>query len=210
MSPCPRLLPPSRRAAVVGRRLTLGASDVVRLGGLRVTALVRTWCDLATDLTVPELVAAADSAIRRGLTDVDRLREAIAAYPDFRRRAALSTAAGLVDPASESPKESELRAIVVLAGLPRPAANVEIRRSDGSFVARVDLLFRGYGEVLEYHGDHHRTDMRQWRRDRTREAELKSLGFHVMEITEADLREPAALVRRIARNLERRGWTGQL
>jgi very-short-patch-repair endonuclease len=88
--------------------------------------------------------------------------------------------------------------------------NVEVFDGRGRFVARVDLLFRAYGEVLEYHGDHHRTDLRQWRHDRTREAELESLGLHVMEVTNADLATPRLLVARIARNLQRRGWRGEL
>ncbi|GGI45160.1 hypothetical protein BCL57_000822 [Agromyces flavus] len=200
--------PAVRRAGVVGHRLSIDEEDVTIVREIVLTRLARTWCDLAACLTVPELVAAADSALRSRSTDADALRTAVEAYPDFRRRQMLRTALELADAASESPKESELRAIVILAGLPHPEANVVIRRHDGRVVARVDLLFRSYGEVLEYHGDYHRTDQRQWRRDRTREAELESLGYHVMEVTEHDLRRPHELVGRIARNLARRGWTG--
>ncbi|HEX6955791.1 MAG TPA: hypothetical protein VF156_13025, partial [Agromyces sp.] len=177
-----------RRAGVVGRRLRIPPTEVTVVRNVVVTRPSRTWCDLAAHLTVPELVAAADAMVRAGTADAQRLRAAVEAHPDFRRRRKLETALELADAASESPKESELRAIVVLAGLPRPEANVEIRDRDGRLVARVDLLFREYGEVLEYHGDHHRTDRQQWRRDRTREAELESLGYHVMEVAEADLR----------------------
>lgn len=197
-----------RRAGVVGRRLDIAGTEVTVVQHVMVTRPERTWCDLAAHLTVPELVAAADAMVRSGTSDAQGLRAAVEAHPDFRRRRKLGTALELVDAASESPKESELRAVVVLGGLPRPEANVEIRDRDGRFVARVDLLFREYGEILEYHGDHHRTDLRQWRRDRTREAELESLGYHVMEVTEADLRRPQSLVERIARNLARRGWAG--
>ncbi|MGR2752502.1 hypothetical protein [Agromyces arachidis] len=200
--------PAVRRAGVVGRRLRIPPTEITEVRRIAVTGLERTWCDLAIDLTVPELVAAADAAIRSCTTTAEQLHAAADAYPDFRRRPKLRGALDLVDPASESPKESELRALVVLAGLPRPEANVEIRDPAGRLVGRVDLLFREFGEVLEYHGDHHRTDLRQWRRDRTREAELESLGFHVMEVTQADLDAPARLVERIARNLARRGWHG--
>lgn len=62
--------------------------------------------------------------------------------------------------------------------------------------------------MLEYQGDHHRTDQRQWRRDRTREAEIEALGFHVTEITQADLDDPSGLIRRLEATLRRRGWTG--
>jgi very-short-patch-repair endonuclease len=86
--------------------------------------------------------------------------------------------------------------------------NVDIRTSSGRFVARVDMLFDDFGEILEYQGAHHRSDVRQWRRDRIRESELESMGYHVMEVVSDDLRDPARLIRRIEANLRRRGWTG--
>jgi hypothetical protein len=199
-----------RRAGVAGRCLRITATDVVERSGIRLSSPARTWCDLAPHCSVPELVAAADWAVRGRLVDVERLRAAISAHPDHRQRAKLHAAAELVDASAESPKESELRALVALAGLPAVEGNVEVFDGRGRFVARVDLLFRAYGEVLEYHGDHHRTDLRQWRHDRTREAELESLGLHVMEVTNADLATPRLLVARIARNLQRRGWRGEL
>lgn len=205
----PPAAPAIRRAGVSGRRLDIADQDVTAIEAIPVTTLERTWCDLAAQLSLPELVAAADALLRARRTDMVRLEAAVDRHPDHRRRPRLTTALALVDPASESPMESELRVLVVLAGLPRPEANAEVRDRDGRFVARVGLLFRQYGEVLEYHGDHHRTDLHQWRRDRTREAELESLGLHVMEVTAVDLRDPDALLDRIARNLIRRGWDGK-
>ncbi|UIP57330.1 hypothetical protein DSM26151_01850 [Agromyces marinus] len=193
-----------RRVGVKARSLRIDERELTNVGGVRVTTLSRTWCELARTLTLPQLVAAADVAVR--LVGVDRLERAATYHPDRRLHARLATALDLVDAASESPKESELRALIVLAGLPRPRVNVEVRDERGRFVARVDLLFEEFGEIIEYQGDHHRTDVRQWRRDRTREAELEALGFHVTEVTQADLDDPHALIRRIAANLRRRGW----
>lgn len=188
-----------RRRGIVGRSLTLRPGEVTVFRGARVTTPSRTFCDLARRLTVPELVAVAD-----------RLAAPVAVdqHPDHRLRAKLGAANELRDPSSESPKESELRAILALGGLPhvRPQAVIHDGRR---FVARVDLLFEEQGEILEYQGDHHRTDVSQWRRDRTREAELEALGFHVTEVTHADLRAPRALVTRVARNLARRSWHGR-
>ncbi|WP_401000163.1 hypothetical protein [Agromyces sp. GXQ0307] len=192
-----------RRRGVLGRALRVAPDDVID-DGVRVTSTVRTFCDLARDLSVPELVAVAD-ALAAPHPD---LADAITAYPDHRLRAKLIEAARLRDIASESPKESELRALVCLAGLPVPTCQKVVTDDSGRFVARVDLAFERYGELLEYQGDHHRTDVRQWRRDRTREAILEALGFHVTEITQADLVQPRQLVERIAANLRRRGWAG--
>lgn len=178
--------------------------------GVAVTTPERTWCDLAEECTVPQLVAAGDWLLRYGRSSRDGLRAAVSAYPGRRGRGKLAVAVEWLDAASESPKESEVRSLLLLAGLPAPEVNPAIRDPLGRFVARVDLFFRVFGEVLEYHGDHHRTDRSQWRRDRTREAELESLGLHVTEITNSDVGRPRALVERTARNLRRRGWSGEL
>jgi hypothetical protein len=98
--------------------------------------------------------------------------------------------------------------IVVRHGFPAPRPNVSIYDESGRFVARVDLLFEQYREVLEYQGDQHRTDMRQWRRDISRRAEIESLDYHVTEVGADDLTHVRAFVRRLERNLTRRGWRG--
>lgn len=197
-----------RRRGIRGHGLTVVADDLMDVNGIRITTPERTWCDLAQLLSVPELVAAGDWLLRSGISSVARLAATIERHPGRRGRGKLAVAVELLDAASESPKESELRAIVILAGLPRPEANAIILDDRDRFVARVDLLFRRFGEVLEYHGDHHRTERKQWRKDRTREAELESLGLHVMEITDDDLRRPRDLIARIVRNLRRGGWAG--
>ncbi|QEO14299.1 hypothetical protein FLP10_07625 [Agromyces intestinalis] len=199
-----------RRAGITGSVLQLPPHHVTRWLHLATTRPARTWCDLATRLSLPELVAAGDRMLRLRLCTTDELARVADERADRRGIRVIREALDLLDPASESPKESELRVLVVRAGLPAPRANAEIRDEHGRFVARVDLLFEEYGEILEYHGDHHRTDRRQWRRDRTRESELESLGLHVTEVAADDLRDPPALLRRIARNLARRGWRGTL
>lgn len=199
-----------RRAGVRGRRLKIEDTEIVMANGVRVTSPARTWCDLANDLSLPELVAAGDFLIRRRHVVVTRaqLEAAVAAYPSGRGHGLLRRAVALLDERSESPKESELRVVVIIGGLPAPEANVEIFDENGRFIARVDLLIREFGEVLEYHGDHHRTDRKQWRRDRTREAELEAVGLHVTEVTDDDLNPPDAMLERLRTILRRRGWTG--
>jgi hypothetical protein len=199
-----------RRPGVRGRKLTVMATDIEFRGGIRLTTPARTWCDLAPLLTLAELVAAGDFLVfhERRMETVDTLAAAVAAHPGRRWRPKLKRALGLLSDHSESPKESELRVIVVTHGLPVPLINVSIYTDSGRFVARVDVLFEDFGEILEYQGDHHRSDVRQWRRDRIRESELESMGYHVTEVVAEDLTDPAKLVRRISGNLRRRGWTG--
>ena len=192
-----------RRAGIVARSLVVFGDEVRLLRGIRLTSPARTWCDLARTLTVPELVAAGDPLLVRGADLVDAARR----HPDRRLHAKLRTALDLLDTGSESPKESETRAVLQLGGLPRPRSNVPIF-DGGRFLARVDLLYEEYGEVLEYQGDHHRTEVGQWRRDRGRIVRLEDTGLHVIEVTQLDLDDPAAFVARVARTLARKGWAG--
>jgi hypothetical protein len=199
-----------RRGGVHGRRLQISSTDVVAGHGIRLTSPTRTWCDLAPSLTLAELVAAGDYLIfhKHPIATTAELAAAVAAHPGRRWRSKLLRALELLNDRSESPRESMLRVIVVTHGFPTPRANVNLYDENGRFVARVDLLFEDYREVFEYQGDHHRTDVRQWRRDLSRKAEIESLNYHVTEVTADDLAAVDPLVRRLERNLVRRGWTG--
>jgi hypothetical protein len=195
-----------RREEVIGRKLAVPAEELVLIHGRAVTSPERTWCDLAGELTLPQLVAAGDWMLHVGLTTREALVRAVERHPGRRHRGRLLRALPLLDGRAESPKESELRVILVLAGMPEAVPQVVIRSADGRFIARVDLLIEEYGEVLEYQGDHHRTDKAQWRRDRAREAELEAEGLHVTEVTADDLATPTLLIDRLSRTLHRKGW----
>ncbi|WP_148040188.1 type IV toxin-antitoxin system AbiEi family antitoxin [Cryobacterium tepidiphilum] len=199
-----------RRGGARGRRLQMRATDVTARHGIRLTSPTRTWCDLAPALSLAELVAAGDYLIfhKHPIVTSGELAAAVAAHPGRRWRSKLRRALGLLNDHSESPRESILRVIVVTHGFPAPRANVELYDENGRFVARVDLLFEDYREVFEYQGDHHRTDIQQWRRDLSRKAEIESLDYHVTEVSADDLVDVPSLVRRLERNLRRRGWTG--
>src|SRR5207342_1718418 len=58
----------SRRGELRFRRRSLCDGDIVQLGGLPVTSLIRTWRDLAERLALVDLVAAGDSTLRLGAT----------------------------------------------------------------------------------------------------------------------------------------------
>ncbi|WP_345066857.1 hypothetical protein [Leifsonia kafniensis] len=190
--------------------MQISPTDVTVQRGVPLTTPARTWCDLALTLSLGELVAAGDYLIFHEQPIVSRreLLDAVISHPGRRGRRVLRRALELLSEFSESPKESELRVIVVTSGLPTPQVNPEIYDEHGRFVARVDLYFPEERAILEYQGDQHRTDIRQWRRDLTRRSELESLGYHYAEVAADDLENVAPLIRRIERNLRARGWRG--
>lgn len=198
---------PMEARDVVGHRLSLSQDDLVDRGRLRLTGPARTWLDLATALTLHELVAVGDYLIRRRspLVTVGELTAALQAYPGRRGLQRARAALPLLRTRSESPRESVLRVIIVLAGLPEPECNFEVFDTDGMFLARGDLVYPAYKLLLEYQGDQHRTDRAQWRSDIRRTGRLEDNGWQVIQFTDDDLRDPAALVARIRLRLRARG-----
>ena len=190
---------PPRMRGVRGHRIR-GDAPVVTVRGIPVVPPEEAWCQLAEVLGLEDLVVAGDHLLRRGVRDVDavleRLRRAVGAV---RRRGGelLQLALPLLRPGVRSPRESLLRIVLVTAGLPEPEVNVHLFRSDGSYLGEGDLVYRKARLVLEYEGDHHRTDPAQFRYDIRRREEFEDAGWSVLRVTGDDLfpHRPALLGR---------------
>lgn len=179
---------PLRRAGVVGHRgLSTRRHETLR--GFSVTSPVDTWVDLATmpELTAEDLVIAGDAFATR---DADLLPAMVARAQGHGGRGGrrLREAAPLLRAGSGSPMETRARLAFLRTGLPEPELNAEVFAEDGHFIARVDFLWREARVVVEYEGDHHRTDRKQWQSDLQRTRLLESMGWRVIRITSADLR----------------------
>ena len=204
--PNPRRAPRSR--GIVGHKFLVHPErgEVVAVAGLRVSSPERAWCELGAVLDLRELVRAGDHIIRpaNGLSSAGRLRKTLERHPARRGRETLHAAFGLLHPGAESPPETDLRLICVEAGLRGFSVNFEVSIPGSTRRRRIDLAFVREKVALEYQGDHHR-DVRQWREDMTRLAELESIGWKVVYVNADDLRDPVALVARIRRVLADRG-----
>lgn len=193
-----------RRPGVRGRALAVEDGDVISVRGIRCSSPERTWCELAGVLAFGQLVAVTDRLLywRDPLCTRDDLERAHHRVGRSRGAAQRPMALEWSSSRAESPRESELRVILLQAGLPAPECNVEIF-AGSRFVARVDMLYRDERLIIEYDGDYHR-DPDQWSRDQSRRAELESLGYRVTVVTARDFDDRAALVARIRRLLRAR------
>ncbi len=194
--------PRSQRRGVRGRRIRLPAEHLTTHRGLVVTTPARTWLDCAADITMAHLIALGDAALRSRLASLRDLDEMTRWA--FRRRGVVNArrAIPLLDPRAESPTESIVRALLVLAGLPQPECNVDIH-AHGRWIARVDLCWREERVIVEYDGAVHLQE-RQRRRDAVRRNELLEAGWLVITLTADDLQRPASMVRQVERALVRR------
>lgn len=198
-------VPAPRRAlaasGVIGHKLQVDDDHLRMLGGLRACKPELVWCQLATILSLPDLVAAGDYLIhwRSPRTTTTFLGEAVRVHPGRRGKRALWSALELLDDRSESRKESQLRVVLVQARLVGLVANLEITTSSG-WEYRGDLAFPRHKVIVEYQSDYHR-DPAQFRADMTRISRLQADGWFVIQVNADDLREPVELVQRIRKVL---------
>jgi very-short-patch-repair endonuclease len=176
--------------------------------GLPIVEPAHVWVQLATILTHDDLVAVGDYLVtpdrHRGtpaIASIDPLRAAI--LQRVRGAARARRALRDVRVGAESPMETRLRLLLRRAGLPEPQLNPAV--DVGGEILHPDLLYPEWRVVLEYEGDGHRTDERQWRRDIARREKFESAEWRVIRVHRDDvLAEPEAFIARVCRILAQR------
>jgi hypothetical protein len=173
---------------------------------LPVTTPERTFLDLAGQVNLVELVILGDAMLRPGLATRESLREAVAAAARRRGVCRAREALAFIRNGVDSPMETRLRLLLVFAGLPCPEINVDLYDEYGHWFSRPDLSYPELKLGMEYEGDTHRTDKRQWRADMTRHEVLHDLGWTVLRFHADDvLLRPHATVERVRRWINEKG-----
>ena len=140
-----------RRSLVHVHGAPLDPTDICLVDGVAVTSIARTVLDLARTLPMEQAVAVGDRALRDGLP-----ASALAAgllrmerWPGVRQARRVVQ---FLDPRSESVGESVSRVRFHSDGLPAPEPQYTIRAADGTFIARVDFLWKAQRTVGEFDG----------------------------------------------------------
>lgn len=178
----------------------------VTVDGIRVSAPEQAFVELASLLPLVDLVVVGDHAVRRGLTTLDKLRS-------FCERSTLPGAAharaavAFVRERVDSPMETRLRMLIVLAGLPEPVVNMTVE--DGAGTRRYDLCWPGCRLIVEYDGRQHAESSEQWGSDLDRREAIDDTGWRILVVTAPGIyRHPERTVENIARVLRERGQLG--
>jgi len=199
----------ARRRPQPGIRVHLAASDssVVVRHGIRVAHPIDTFLELANHVPLVDLVSVGDATVRRQLASPAQLLGSSAEHQ--RAGCVLARrAAALVRPGVDSPMETRLRMLIVLAGLPEPVVNHAIRAADGRPLRRFDLCYPSWRLIVEYDGRQHAEDGKQWRSDIVRREELDRAGWRLVVVTaEGIYTEPERTLRRVVDALSDRGCT---
>ena len=193
--PAPLRAPTGR--GIQGHSVAIRDDEIRIWHDIRISSPERVFCELAAVLDLSDLVSVGDFLVRRmlPLTSPGALAAAIARNPGRRGIRVLHAAHSMLTDRSESRKESHLRVIILLAGLPGLVANQPITTS-GGFRYRADLAFPSPKVLIEYQSDYH-SDPDNFRADMTRRARLEADGWFVMLINVNDLRDPDELIARI-------------
>lgn len=186
---------PRRVPGLRVRRATLPAEHVGRRSGVPVTTPAATAVRLAALLGHDDTVIAMDQLVASGVVELAEIR-ALAGTARGTGSARARAAAADADGLAESPQETRLRLLLHRSSLPCPVAQHRIEH-EGRFVARVDFAWPEAKVALEYDGLWH-ADPVQFAKDRTRLNRLQAAGWRIVFVTAADLRNPGALILRIA------------
>lgn len=168
----------------------------------------RAWRQCGTLWRLHDLVAAADFLISgpHPLLSIDELREEIALMGDT-RRGILTRALDLARVGPRSPRETELRLLLVRAGLPEPLLTWNLFDERGIFIAELDMAYPDWRVCPEYDGRVHAENARQFARDADRWAAIRRAGWEHVRILShhmsGDGRAAVALVREALINA---GW----
>ena len=187
---CPNTHPPR---GLLTRNDSLRDGDVVWRRAMPVTSLLRTGFDLGRRGPQVKAVARLDALCRATGLHAEAIGELADQRPRARGLCQLRRVLDLVDAGAESPKETWLRLLLVNAGLPRPATQITV--VDRGWTARLDMGWEDLKVAVEYDGDHHRVDRRQYLKDIRRLERLHQLGWIVIRVVSED--HPDDVLRRV-------------
>lgn len=176
--------------------------ELTVLGGTKVTNPARTALDLACRYPVAKAVAAIDALARATdlkVADAELLAERYTGRRGIRRA---RKTFGLVDAGAESPRETWLRLLLIRAGFPAPQTQIPVYDEYGQLIAVLDMGWEHLKLAVEYDGDHHRTDRRQFNKDIRRAEALTELGWVDVRVTAEDTE--GGVIGRVSAAWERR------
>ena len=177
------------------REERIDADEICVVDGMPVTTPARTAIDLARRHPLGRAVAAIDAlgqVVELKPVDIELL---IDRYKGRRGISRARAALRLIDFGAQSPKETWLRLLLIRAGLPAPQTQIAVRDYWGFAEAYLDMGWADVMVAVEYDGDQHRTDRRQYVKDIRRLEMLERRGWIVVRVVAED--HPVDIVRRV-------------
>lgn len=187
---------PPRVTGVVGHTLAGIEARFREERGFVVTDPVSTWCQLASVLTLYDLVAAGDYLVSGRVTDdgrtpplatIEQLRDGARRYAGRRGAKKLREALERVRTGVDSRPETWLRLLLIDDGLPEPVVNEAIFTPSGFRLGKPDLAYPWARLLFEYEGDEHRISPERFRADITRREIFEAAQWRVIRVVPDDV-----------------------
>lgn len=178
----------TRRHGIDGRERDLAPHEIETHRGVRVTTPLRTALDLGCSLPRHRALGALDELSRIHALDRRAFERQVGRFRGRRGVLQLRDLLPLVDPRSESQRESWIRLEIADAGLPRPELQWWVIE-DGIALWRLDLAYPNHRIAIEYDGEEfHRRTSKQVEHDERRRRWLRGRGWRIIVVTKDDLR----------------------
>lgn len=187
---------------LVLRTERVAADEVTRRAGLPVTTRARTAFDLGRHLDRSEALERLDSLMWNQPFDITEVTELALRRPRVGGLGQLRELLPIVDGGAASPRESRTRLWLLDCGFPRPETQVPVLVGSRP-VAFLDMGWPEYQVAVEYDGDHHRKDRRQYVKDIARLRMLEERDWVVIRVIAED--EPERWLARVEAALRQRG-----
>jgi len=194
-----------RRRNGIRSHVVPAGTPVARRHRLRISAPRQNFVELAEQLDLVDLVVVGDHYVGRGWVTPEEL----IAHADRVGNRLARRAARYVRRDVDSPMETRLRMLIVLAGLPEPVVNHKLVTADGRVRYRFDLSWPQVKVAVEYDGRQHRADLDQWDHDIARDEWLAGADWvRVVVVARGIFRRPDETLNRVATSLRRRDCPG--
>lgn len=204
------VLSPGERLSRQGVRSHVadGTSLIWNRQGLRISAPRQMFVELATQLGLIDLVVVGDWLVKNRQVTLSELSE-FCASSSHRGAKDARRAAAYVRERVDSPMETRVRMLLVLAGLPEPEVNLTIRDVDGQPKRRYDLSWPGVKVIVEYDGRHHIDRIEEWEADLERREAIDDDGWRIIVLIAKNVFDrPDLTIERVARLLRSRRLAG--
>ncbi len=184
------------------RNDTLAADEVTHAVRLPVTTIPRTAFDLGRLLPRNEALARLDALMWSRSFDPAEVMKIAEKHPRATGLDRLRMVLPLIDGGAASPRETWLRVVVIDAGYRIPTTQIPVV-DEGGLIGIVDMGWEDLRIALEYDGDHHRKDRKQYVKDQRRLRRLEAAGWIVIRVIAED--HASDVLRRLEAAFRRRG-----
>lgn len=168
--------------AILVHRGTIADDEICLRQSILCTTPARTAYDIGRRVPGDTAIIRIDALLNATRCSLDEIERVADRHAGARGMRALRKALDLADGGAESPKETELRLLIVRDGLPRPVTQVPVGRR------RVDMGWPQWKVGVEYDGEQHFVNPDDYANDIERLEYLAAQGWAIIRVSARQLR----------------------